>query len=230
MAGRAGKRSPGWGDGQGRAFRGAQQDVGSVVGPGLGCQMVFVGAQVHPSFMSPRTAPPVLAQVAGSLHPRTGCGPGRSLAGILLAPGLRKYRQPQGDSPRVVCPRIALGGLATRSPGQGPAQQSPLREHGTTSKGTQEGICLRRYIYCVSLAPPGPRSMGSDPSPHLLHVFALGNCFYCMFFISDFICTSCSAACFLPSAQAPVSTSSLSWGPRGGLHWPSLCGKGGQLP
>lgn len=196
--------------------------------PGLAAKwLLLVLRSILPSCPRERH-PPVLAQVAGSLHPRTGCGPGRSLAGILLAPGLRKYRQPQGDSPRVVCPQIALGGLATRSPGQGPAQQSPLREHGTTSKGTQEGICLRSYINCVSLAPPGPRSLGSDPSPHLLHVF--GNCFYCVFFISDFICTGCSAACFLPSAQAPVSTSSLSWGPRGGLHWPSLCGEGGQLP
>lgn len=129
---RLGGAPPGWGDGLGRTFHREQQDVGSAVDLGLGCPMVVLGAQAHHSFMSLRTAPPVLAQVAESLHP----SPGKSLAGILFSPDLRKCSQPQGDSPTGVCPGIVLGGLATRYPGEVPAQQSPLREYGTTSMGT----------------------------------------------------------------------------------------------
>lgn len=172
--------------------------------------------------MSLRVAPLVLAQVAEFLCPRTGCGSGQSLAGIFLAPALGKYSRPQGDSLMCASLGICLSGLVTRTPGGGLPQQSPHKEL-ESPQGDPGGHFLEKLppLCPVGPAPQHPNSMGSDltkppPFPCVCprKLFLL-----CMFFVSDFICTGCSVACFFPSTQASGSLPIgplLPWGLRGG--------------
>lgn len=102
----AGRGPPGWGDGLGRTFHREQQDVGSAVGLGLGCPVIVLGAQAHNSFMSLRTTPPVLAHAAESLHPRAGCGPGKSLAASCLPQASGSIVSLKGIPPQVCALRL----------------------------------------------------------------------------------------------------------------------------
>lgn len=129
------------------------------MGPGLGCQVLVLSAQIYPSVMSLRVAPLMLAQVAGFLCPRIGCGPGQSLAGIFLAPALGKYSRPQGDSPMRVFPGISLSGLATRTPGGGLLQQSPHKELESLS-GDQGGHFLKTLPLLCPVGPAPPQRHG----------------------------------------------------------------------
>lgn len=81
-------------------------------------------------------------------------------------------------------------------------QQSSRRELAALSRGTQEGVSLRSWIHFVLLAPPRPHSLGSDPDPISPMRLPLEMVLLCMFFIRDFIYTSCSAACFFLLTQA----------------------------
>lgn len=171
----AGRRSLGWGNGLGRVFPRVQQDVGSAVDLRTwlpnGCAWCSGPSSLH----VPQSGSPVPVQVGGSLCLRAGCGPGQSLAGILLAVGLRKCRCSQGDSLTGVPPGLELGVLATRSKGESPAWQSPLRGHGTTSTGTQEGIFLRSCIHCFVVPAQLPQHGGLPKPPPFAHIC----CLYC---------------------------------------------------
>lgn len=204
----AGRGPVGWGNGLGSAF----QD-----GPHSG----------HRSWL-----PSGCSQCSGyscpqEQHPqcwpssRTGCGPGQSPAGILLAPSLGKYTLLERIPLRVCVPGARLGGLAMRTPGESLAQQPSHREPEATSGGTQEAVSPRHWFHFVLLALPRPHSLGSDPSPRLSLVVALA-----MFFISD-----CSVACIFPFTQASVRGPfghPCCCGSQGWVCRPSLCGEAGS--